>query len=159
MNNPYGQNNFYGQNMNYNQNTNFNQNMNYNQNMNMNMNTNMYNQNQNSGFNISLNLGGNNMNTNFREPVLTQIAVGKGIDQNEYFQITNCCKQVYLSNLTPLSTNAGKAIKNKLGYEWFVICSPVNDKDYDFSITSVEGGDYLTFSLDSTLFQVIKTSR
>ncbi len=111
-------------------------------------------------FNVNINMGGGmggGMGQQYvQEPMFQQIAVGQGIDMNEFNSIVNCCKQAYMQQLTPYSQNAGKLIKQYLGAEWFLIVSSTTNKNYDFSITSVEGGDFMSFSLDQTLFQVCK---
>jgi len=110
-------------------------------------------------FNVNVGGGFGGGFTQQREPLFQKIAVGAGIDNNEYQTIINCCKQAYLQNQQPLSTTAGKYIKQYLGFEWLVIVSPSQDKNYEFSLTSVEGGDFLAFVLDSTLFQVCKIDK
>lgn len=109
--------------------------------------------------NININVGGGMGGGFVQEPVFSQVAVGRGIDQNEYTTIINCCKQVYMQRQNPMSTNAGKLIKQYLGAAWLIICSNVNTKNYDFSLTAVEGGDYLSFTLDNILFQVCKIDK
>ena len=111
--------------------------------------------------NLNFNMGGGmnmgGMNMMYSEPVYQQISVGQGIDQKEYQTIVNCCKQAYMAKISPMSNQAGKLIKQYLGGEWFVITSSTYQKKYDFCVTSVEGGDFMAFSLDQTLFQVVKT--
>ena len=107
------------------------------------------------GMNMNMNMGG--MNMMYSEPVYQQISVGQGIDQREYQTIINCCKQAYMAKISPMSNQAGKLIKQHLGGEWFVITSSTFQKKYDFCVTSVEGGDFMAFSLDSTMFQAVKT--
>jgi len=150
----------------------------YNQNYNQQQYTPNYNQQQNSNTqwdsNNSRNINqvypqsGNNygqqvipnMNINqIQQPIFKEIAVGQGINQNEYKSIVNSCTQVYLKNEVPLSVNCGKAVKQALGCSWFVICGSSVEKDYDFSVTSVEEADFMAFTLDSTLFQVVKTGK
>ena len=147
-NNQYGQqqpNNQYGQQQNMQQ-----------QNMQQQPN-NQYGQQQNNNqYGQQQNMQQQNMQ---QQPVFKQIAVGKGIDQQEYQTIITCCSQVIMQRQLPFSTSAGKLIKSNLGNDWFVIVGNVNEKDYDFSVTSVEGGDFLSFTLDNSLFQVVKTSR
>ena len=110
--------------------------------------------------NFNVNLGGgfsSGVGGHFvQEPIFEQVSVGQGIDQREYQSIIICCKQAYMQRMTPYSKASGQLIKQNLGGEWFVIVSGVQNKKFDFSITSVEGGDYLIFSLDQTLFQVVK---
>mgnify|MGYP001608876146 CR=1 FL=1 len=61
---------------------------------------------------MNINFGGQGGFIN--EQTFNQIADGNGIDNNEYQNIVNCCKQGFMQNLTPLSTNAGKYIKQSL---------------------------------------------
>jgi hypothetical protein len=58
--------------------------------------------------------------------------------------------------LTPLSTGTANTIKQRLHGEWFVFCAPAAAKDYDFALSSVKGGDFMSFTLDNTLFQVCR---
>jgi hypothetical protein len=105
--------------------------------------------------NMNMNTGyGSNMMMN--QPVFKQYAVGQGIDMNEYNAITLAATKVYQMKQSPLSTNTAAAIKQQIGGEWFVFISPVNNKDYDFCISSVSGGDFMSFSLDNTLYQVCR---
>ena len=90
------------------------------------------------------------------QPVFKQYAVGNGIDRNEYTVITNSATKVFTAKTFPLSTNTANMIKQGIGGEWFVFVSPVGSKDYDFCLSSVSGGDFLSFSLDNTLFQVCR---
>ena len=90
------------------------------------------------------------------QPTFKQYAVGSGIDRNEYNSIIQCSTKALLSRLIPLSTNIANLIKQTLGGEWFVCVTPVGNNNYDFCLTSVTGGDFLSFSLDYTLFQVCR---
>jgi len=112
---------------------------------------------QSTGYNPYSQQVNTNNNNQIQQPVFKELAVGQGIDQKEYKTIVNYCIQVYLKNESPLSSNCGKMIKQSLGSSWFVICGSAVEKDYDFSVTSVEGGDFVAFTLDNTLFQVVKT--
>jgi len=110
--------------------------------------------------NFNVNLGGgfsSGVGGHFvQEPIFEQVSVGQGIDQSEFQSIIYCCKLAYMGKMTPISKASGQLIKKNLGGEWFVIVSGVKNRKFDFHITSVEGGDYLIFSLDQTLFQVVK---
>lgn len=101
-----------------------------------------------------------NMNTNFNynvpQPIFKQFAVGQGIDTNEYNSIVGSCTKAYSSRMLPLPASAAGMIKQAIGGEWFVFVSPVGSKDFDFSLTSVQGGDFLSFALDNTCFQVCR---
>ena len=95
-------------------------------------------------------------NQPYYQPVFKQYAVGSGIDNNEYNNIIKSCQQAYQSRMNPVSTNAVNFIKSALGGEWFVCCSNLNQKNFDFCISSVQGGDFMSFSLDNTLFEVCR---
>ena len=91
-----------------------------------------------------------------QQPVYKQISVGKGIDMNEFNSIVECCKQAYMSGATPLSEHCTNAIKQRLGGDWFVFQCELNNTDFDFYLTKVKGGDYMTFSLDNRKFEVCR---
>ena len=90
------------------------------------------------------------------QPVYKQISVGQGIDMNEYNQIVECCKQAYMSRATPLSEHCTNAIKQRLGGDWFVFQCEMGNTDFDFHLTKVKGGDYMTFSLDNKKIEVCR---
>jgi len=90
------------------------------------------------------------------QPVYQQIAVGHGIDMKEYQLIVNAVTQAYMSRQMPLSQVAANYIKMNLGGDWFVFVSDVGIEDYDFSLTTVKGGDFMAFSLDKKKFQVCR---
>jgi hypothetical protein len=90
-----------------------------------------------------------------QQPVFKQYSVGSGIDNNEYNTIIKSCTQAYQGR-TNLSTNSATFIKKTIGGEWFVCCSPLGQKNFDFCISSVQGGDFMAFSLDNTLFEVCR---
>ena len=91
-----------------------------------------------------------------QQPVYKQISVGKGIDMNEFNSIVECCKQAYMSGATPLSEHCTNAIKQRLGGDWFLFQCELNNTDFDFYLTKVSGGDYMTFSLDNRKFEVCR---
>ena len=88
-------------------------------------------------------------------PVLREKARGYGIDPVEYGTITKCAMGVYRQGARPFSTNTANAIKQILGGHWVVVCYPEN-RAYDFALTSVKGGDFMTFTVDNVLFQVCR---
>ena len=90
------------------------------------------------------------------QPVYKQISVGQGIDMNEYNRIVDCCKQCYMSRATPLSEHCCNAVKQALGGDWFVFQCEMGNADFDFHLTKVRGGDYMTFSLDNKKFEVCR---
>ena len=89
------------------------------------------------------------------QPIYKQIAVGHGIDMNEFNRIVTCATQVYTMRQTPLSTYTANAIKAMLGGEWLCVCYPAG-KTYDFCLSTVKGGDFMSFSLDNTLYQICR---
>ena len=88
-------------------------------------------------------------------PVFKEKARGYGINQNEYARITQCCAGVYQQGVRPYSTNAANAIRQMLGGHWVVVCYP-ESRAYDFALTTVKGGDFMTFTVNDVLFQVCR---
>ena len=89
------------------------------------------------------------------QPMFKQIAVGHGIDMNEFNKIVSAATFVYQSRQTPLSTATANYIKQNLGGEWLVVTYPVG-RQYDFCLSSVKGGDFMSFSLDNTIYQICR---
>ena len=89
------------------------------------------------------------------QPMFKQIMVGAGIDMNEFNKIVTAATFVYQSKQTPLSTATANYIKQNLGGEWLVVTYPVG-RQYDFCLSSVKGGDFMSFSLDNTLYQICR---
>lgn len=89
------------------------------------------------------------------QPVYKQISVGPGIDMNEYNKIVGAATNCYTMKRLPLSTSVTSTIKAMLGGEWVCVVTPVT-KNYDFCCSMVKGADYMTFSLDNTLFQICR---
>lgn len=90
------------------------------------------------------------------QPVYRQIALGNGIDSQEYNSIVQAATVAYTMKQYPLSTYVASGIKSRIGGEWFCFISQVTEKDYDFAMSCVKGGDFISFSLDNTLFQVCR---
>ena len=89
------------------------------------------------------------------QPVVREKARGYGIDPNEYQRITECAVGVYRQGARPFSTHTANAIKQMLGGDWVVVCYP-EARAYDFALTTVKGGDFMTFTVDNILFQVCR---
>jgi len=64
----------------------------------------------------------------------------------------------YTMKANPMSNTCISNIKNAIKGEWFVFVCPVNNKQYDFSLSIVTGSDFLSFALDQTQFQVCRLS-
>ena len=78
--------------------------------------------------------------------------------QNEYNAIVSAARKAYDESkidTQTISYKAGKDIQNNLNGQWFVFVS-AKGKKFDFSLSTVASGDYLTFSLGNTLFQVCR---
>ena len=90
------------------------------------------------------------------QPAYRQISCGQGIDMNEFNSIVECCKQCYMARATPLSERCTQAIKQRLGGDWFVFQCEEGKSDFDFHLTKVKGGDYMTFALDNIKFEVCR---
>lgn len=57
---------------------------------------------------------------------------------------------------TPLSTGSANLIKQQLKGEWFVYVCELGKKNYDFALTTLKGGDFMSFLIDNKLFQVCR---
>ena len=92
------------------------------------------------------------------EPAYKQITVGKGIDNNEFNRIVDCCKHAYmqLKGAPQTAQRSAEGIKQMLGGDWLVFISNVGYENFDFSLTRVKGGDFMAFSLDNKKFQVCR---
>ena len=87
-----------------------------------------------------------------------ELARGRGIDQKEYNSIVSAARRAYdesRNDTQTISFKTGKEIQNNLKGQWFVFVSE-KGKKFDFSLSTVASGDYLTFSLGDTLFQVCR---
>ena len=84
------------------------------------------------------------------------LARGQGIDNNEYNAIITSATSAFNARMNPLSTGTAKLIKQMIGGEWFVFVCPVGEQNYDFSLSVVTGGDFLSFYIDKFHFQVCR---
>ena len=84
------------------------------------------------------------------------LARGQGIDNNEYNAIITSATNAFNARMNPLSTGTVSIIKQMIGGEWFVFVCPVGEQNYDFSLSVVTGGDFLSFYVDRFHFQVCR---
>ena len=84
------------------------------------------------------------------------LARGQGIDNNEYNAIITSATNAFNARMNPLSTGTVSIIKQMIGGEWFVFVCPVGEQNYDFSLSVVTGGDFLSFYIDKFHFQVCR---
>ena len=77
---------------------------------------------------------------------------------NEYNNIVGAIKHLYMQNKQPMASAVAEAIRQAIGGDWFVFISDYGIEDFDFSLTRVQGGDFLAFTLDNKKFQVCRIS-
>ena len=90
------------------------------------------------------------------EPKYVEYAVGKDISLIEYNNIKASAITAYQDNMEPLSSSISHSIRSKIGGEWFVFISPLDVNEYDFSLSVVNGNNFMSFSLDNKLFQICR---
>ena len=81
---------------------------------------------------------------------------GKGIDPNEYYNITHAANDALQAREDPLSNGIIKRIKKALGGEWMVFSSIKGLKGYDFSLSIVTDNDFLSFTIENYHFHVCR---
>ena len=62
---------------------------------------------------------------------------------------------IYQQGVRSFSTHTANAIKQMLGGHWAVVYNP-EKRPYDFALTTVKLGDFLTFTVDDALFQICR---
>ena len=82
------------------------------------------------------------------------ISRGNGINDKEFNDITSSCIEVQDKKIIPMSNMCIKKIKEKLRGEWYVFVVPEKETNYDFYLSFVDGGKYLTFKYDLNEFHV-----
>jgi len=91
-------------------------------------------------------------------PDFKLLSRGQGIDDNEYKAIISSASNAFNARMNPLSNAVARLIKQMIGGEWFVFVCPVGVVDYDFCLSVVTGGDFLSFSINKLHFQVCRLS-
>ena len=89
-------------------------------------------------------------------PGFRLLSRGNGIDEREYYIITHSANDALLAKADPLSTEIVKRIKRDLGGEWFVFSNKEGASGYDFSLSIVQGNDFLSFIINNFRFQVCR---
>ena len=82
------------------------------------------------------------------------VSRGNGINDVDYREITNACVEVQDSRAIPMSQKCIDKIKNKIGGEWYVFVCPESETNYDFYLSFVDKGKYLTFKYNKNEFHV-----
>ncbi len=82
------------------------------------------------------------------------ISRGNGINDMDYREITNSCVEVQDSRAFPMSQRCIDKIKQKIRGEWYVFVCPESDTNYDFYLSFVDKGKYLTFKYNGNEFHV-----
>ena len=91
-----------------------------------------------------------------QQPCFKLFSRGHGISEQEFNAITTSALNAYRMHMNPLSSGTANGIKQMIGGEWFVFVCPLGITNYDFSLSVVTGGDYLSFSIDNFNFQVCR---
>lgn len=89
-------------------------------------------------------------------PGLELLQRGTGIDDREYTSITTSANDALNAREDPLSNGVIKRIKQSIGGEWFVFACKKGLKGFDFGLSVVTGGDYLSFTINNFLFRVCR---
>ena len=97
----------------------------------------------------------NLINTLKAQPVYNLKSKGYGITPTEMQSIVQSAMIVYQDDIFPLSNNTARRIKKRLGGDWLVIVYQ-EGKPIDFNLTSIQGKDYMYFTLDTTAFQICR---
>ena len=87
-------------------------------------------------------------------PKVQVVSRGNGINDKEFNDITSSCIEVQDKKIIPISNMCIKKIKEKLRGEWYVFVVPEKETNYDFYLSFVDGGKYLTFKYDLNEFHV-----
>ena len=82
------------------------------------------------------------------------ISRGNGINEKEFQDITNACIEVQDKHVMPMSNMCIKKIKEKVRGEWYVFVCPEKETNFDFYLSFVDGGKYLTFKYGLNEFHV-----
>ena len=86
------------------------------------------------------------------------VSRGNGINDKEYNDITSSCIEVNDKHIIPMSTMCIKKIKEKLNGEWYVFVCPEKETNFDFYLSFVDGGRFLTFKYGKNEFHVCRIS-
>jgi len=89
------------------------------------------------------------------QPVIRGKARGYGIILMIMQELLNAIQVFISKDARPYSANASNSIKQIFGGDWVVVCYP-EQRAYDFDLTTVKGGDFITFTVDNALFQVCR---
>ena len=82
------------------------------------------------------------------------ISRGNGINEKEYQDITAACIEVQDKHVMPMSNMCIKKIKEKVRGEWYVFVCPEKETNFDFYLSFVQGGKFLTFKYGLNEFHV-----
>ena len=82
------------------------------------------------------------------------VSRGNGINDKEFQDITSTCIELQDKHVVPMAGMCTKKIKEKIRGEWYVFVCPESEKNYDFYLSFVDKGKYLTFKYGSNVFHV-----
>ena len=84
------------------------------------------------------------------QPVFKEIMRGIYINDNEYNSIVRHAIFAYKSGQNPIATALATALNTETKRDWLVVVHPL-EKRYDFTTTCLKGGNFFSFTLDSTV--------
>jgi hypothetical protein len=87
-------------------------------------------------------------------PKIQVISRGNGISEKEFQDITNACIEVQDSRAVPMANKCIQKIKQKVRGEWYVFVCPESEKNFDFFLSFVDGGKFVTFKYGPNEFHV-----
>ena len=83
-------------------------------------------------------------------------ARGRGISDQEFQALTSSCYEVLGRKPPQLAPEIIKAIKQKIGGEWYVFVVPLSADNYDFYLSVVTGGDSLKLEDNQYIFHICR---
>ena len=90
----------------------------------------------------------------FSNPNVQILSRGSGISDRDCQEITSACIEAQEKQLAPLANVCIQKIKEKLRGDWYVFVCPQSETNYDFYLSFVDGGKFLTFRYGTNEFHV-----
>ena len=90
------------------------------------------------------------------DPRVQVISRGNGISESEYQAISSACIAAQDSRSPHLSNVCIQKIKEKIRGEWYVFVCPESDTNYDFYLSYVDGGKFLTLKLGVNEYHIVE---
>ena len=90
------------------------------------------------------------------DPRVQVISRGNGISENEFQAISSACIAAQDSRSPQLANLCIQKIKEKIRGEWYVFVCPESDTNYDFYLSYVDGGKFLTLKLGVNEYHIVE---